>query len=80
MDKHYAFLVNNRVENVLVFADADNDLAQRICTEHNYDGFIWLDDNDPPALWSTYDAKSKKFNTLNVTFIGNFRFNIKKRQ
>lgn len=56
-EKHYAFLRNDRVESILVFAQADGDLAQRICVEQNFDGFVWLDDTPAPILYSTYDSK-----------------------
>ena len=56
MEKHYTFIKNNRVESIIVFAEADNNLAERICLENNYDGFIWLNTKPVPAKWSTYDG------------------------
>ena len=56
MEKHYTFIKDNRVENSAVFAEADNILAERICLENNYDGFIWLNTKPVPAKWSTYDG------------------------
>jgi hypothetical protein len=56
MEKHYTFIKNNRVENNAVFAEEDNDLAERICLQNNYDSFIWLNTRPVPALWSTYDG------------------------
>lgn len=61
MEKHYTFLVANRVENTLVFAEQDDDLATRICIEKNYDKFIWLEDKTPPVRWCEYDKKTDKF-------------------
>jgi len=61
MEKHYTFLVANRVENTLVFAEQDDDLATRICIEYNYDKFIWLGDKNAPARWSEYDKKTDTF-------------------
>ena len=56
MEKHYTFIKNNRVESIIVFAEADNNLAERICLENNYDGFIWLNTKPVPVRWSTYDG------------------------
>lgn len=61
MEKHYAFLTANRVENVLVFAQQDDDFATQICIEQNYDKFIWLDEKETPSRWSTYDKASNTF-------------------
>jgi hypothetical protein len=60
-EKHYTFLVNNRVENTLVFAEQDDELAARICKEQNYDKFIWLDDAPTPTRWSEYVKRSNSF-------------------
>lgn len=57
MEKHYTFLKNNIVENTLVFAEKNDDLAQRICDEQGYDSFIWLEDKETPKRWSTWDGK-----------------------
>jgi hypothetical protein len=56
MEKHYAFIKNNRVENITVFANQDDALAQRIVDEQGYDSFLWLDETDCPAIWSSYDG------------------------
>jgi len=60
-EKHYTFLVNNRVEDTYVFVEQDDDFATRICIEKNFDKFIWLDDKTIPARWSTYDKTSNTF-------------------
>ena len=57
-EKHYTFLLNNRVVNTAVFAEQDDELADRVCTEQNYEKAIWLDDKETPAMWSSYDGKS----------------------
>jgi hypothetical protein len=57
-EKHYTFLEDNRVVNNAVFAEQDDELAQRICVEQGHDKAIWLDDKETPAMWSTYDGKS----------------------
>lgn len=60
-EKHYTFLINNRVENTLVFAEQDDDFATRICIEQGYDKFIWLGEAETPARWATYDKATKTF-------------------
>ena len=60
-EKHYTFLIANRVENTLVFAQQDDDLATRICIESGYDKFIWLGEKEVPHRWATYDKKSDSF-------------------
>jgi hypothetical protein len=55
MEQHYAFLKNNRVENICVFATQDEELADRIAQEQGYDDAVWVGENIP-AKWSTYDG------------------------
>ena len=56
MEKHYTFIKAGRVENILVFAEKNDELAQRIADEQSYDSFVWLNDAETPARWSTYDG------------------------
>ena len=58
MEKTYAFIKNNVVENVFVFAERNDALAQTITDEQGYDSFVWLDDSATPTRWSTYDGVS----------------------
>ena len=55
MEKHYAFLKNNRVENIAVFASQDEELADRVAQEQGYDDAVWVG-TDVPAKWSTYNG------------------------
>ena len=55
-EKHYTFLIANRVENTFVFENKDDNLAQRICDEQGYDEFVWLGEAEVPARWSSYDG------------------------
>jgi len=57
MEKHYAFLKNNRVENIAVFASQDEALADRIAQEQGYDDAVWVG-TDVPAKWSTYNGST----------------------
>lgn len=58
MEKHYAFIKNNLVENVLVFLNQDDSLAQVICNEQKCDAFVWLDDLVIPVRYSSWDGTS----------------------
>ena len=55
MEQHYAFIKNNRVENIAVFASQDEELADRVAQEQGYDDAVWVGEN-PPTMWSTYDG------------------------
>jgi hypothetical protein len=61
VEKHYVFLKNNRVEQIAVFASQDEELADRIAQEQGYDDALWIGENTPPALWSTYNPTTKVF-------------------
>ncbi len=55
MEQHYAFLKNNRVEQIAVFASQDEALADAVAIEHGFDDAVWVG-TDAPAMWSTYDG------------------------
>jgi len=57
MEKFYAFIKDNRVINVAVFAAQDENLAEAIRLEQGYDNAIWVNEN-APAKWSSYDGKT----------------------
>lgn len=56
MEQHYVFLKNNVVELIAVFASKDEELADRIAIEQNYDDAVWVGE-DKPHLYSSYDGK-----------------------
>jgi hypothetical protein len=56
MEKFYAFIKDNRVVNIAVFASQDENLAEAIKLEQGYDNAIWVDEN-APAKWSIYDGE-----------------------
>jgi hypothetical protein len=58
MEKHYAFIKDGVVENTLVFTDRNDAFAQVIAEEYGYDSFVWLDDAEIPARWSSYNGKT----------------------
>lgn len=55
MEQHYAFLKNNIVENIAVFASQNEDLADRVAQEQGYDDAVWVGETIP-VMWSTYDG------------------------
>jgi hypothetical protein len=55
MEQHYAFLKNNRVENIAVFASQDEELADRVAQEQGYDDAVWVGETIP-TKWSTYNG------------------------
>ena len=55
MELHYAFLKNNRVEQIAVFASQDEELADRVAHEHGFDDAVWVGE-DKPVMWATYDG------------------------
>jgi hypothetical protein len=55
MELHYAFLKDNRVANIAVFASQDEALADAVAQEHGFDDAVWVGE-DKPAMWSTYDG------------------------
>lgn len=64
---HYAFIKNNRVENIAVFASQDEQLADLVAQEQGYDDAVWVGEN-VPAKWSTYDGNSFTPPTLDYLY------------
>jgi len=54
---YYAFIKDNRVVNVAVFAEKNDELAQTIVEEQNHDAFVWCNDK-APCKYATYDGKT----------------------
>ena len=57
MEQHYAFIKNNRVENIAVFASQNEALADRVAQEQGYDDAVWVGIN-VPSKWSTYNGST----------------------
>jgi len=55
MELHYAFIKDNRVAQVGVFASQDEALADAVAIEHGFDDAVWVG-TDAPAMWSSYDG------------------------
>ena len=67
MEQHYAFLKNNRVEQVAVFASQDEALADAVAQEHGFDDAVWVGETIP-AMWSTYDGTSFTLPTIDYLY------------
>jgi hypothetical protein len=57
MEQHYAFIKDNRVINVAVFASQDETLADAIAKEQGYDDAVWVGAN-APSKYSFYNGKT----------------------
>jgi hypothetical protein len=55
MEQHYAFIKDNRVVNIAVFASQDEALADAVAREHGFDDAVWVG-SAAPAMWSSYDG------------------------
>jgi hypothetical protein len=55
MEKHYAFIKDNRVANIAVFASQDEELADRVAQEQGYDDAVWFG-TEVPIKYSSYDG------------------------
>jgi hypothetical protein len=55
MEQYYVFLKNNRVQQIALFASADEALADAVAIEQGFDDAVWVGE-DKPAMWSTYDG------------------------
>ena len=67
MEQHYAFLKNNRVEQVAVFASQDEALADAVAQEQGFDDAVWVGENKP-AMFSLYDGTTFTEPTLDYLY------------
>jgi len=63
MELHYAFIKDNRVAQVAVFASQDEALADAVAQEHGFNDAVWVG-ADVPAMWSSYDGTTFTAPTL----------------
>jgi hypothetical protein len=56
MEKHYAFIKDNRVVLCAVFESENTEVADLVKADNNFDSYIWLGDSNVPHLHSTYDG------------------------
>lgn len=67
MEQHYVFIKNNRVANITVFAEQNEELADRVAQEQGYDDAIWVG-SDIPAMHSSYDGTSFTAPTIDYLY------------
>ena len=67
MELYYAFLKNNRVEQVAVFASQDETLADAVAQENGFDDAVWVGET-APAMWSSYDGTTFTEPTLDYLY------------
>lgn len=53
MEKHYVYLKDNRVVQIAVFAEQNEELADMVAHEHSFDDAIWVGENIP-SMWAEY--------------------------
>lgn len=58
MEKHYAFIKNNRVVLVAVFESENKEIADLVKNENGFDSYVWLGTETVPHVHSTYDGKT----------------------
>lgn len=56
MELYYAFLKNNRIELIGVFAEQDQTLADAIVIERGFDNAVWTGETLPP-MYATFDGE-----------------------
>jgi hypothetical protein len=64
---YYAFVKNNVVQEIAVFASQDEELADRIALEKGYDDAVWVGE-DKPDLYSSYDGETFTKPTLDFLY------------
>jgi len=57
MEQHYAFIKNNRVFDLCVFAEKDEALADSVAQNLGYEDAVWVGENKP-VLFSTWDGNT----------------------
>jgi hypothetical protein len=67
MEQHYAFIKDNRVASIAVFASQDEALADAVAQEHGFDDAVWVG-STIPAMWSTYDGTTFTPPTLDYLY------------
>jgi len=68
MEKHYAFIKNNRVTLIAVFDLENVEVADLIKSEHNFDSYVWLGSSEKPHLYSSYDGTTFTAPTLDYLY------------
>lgn len=68
-EKHFLFMKDNRVHDIMVFASQDEELADRIAHEQGYDDALWIGEDPVPVRWSLYDPVARTFAAPNLDYL-----------
>lgn len=68
-ETHYVFFKNGFVDNVLVFSDENDILAQAVADTHGYTSFVFIGEESSPARGATYDANTKTFGEPDLDYL-----------
>jgi acyl CoA:acetate/3-ketoacid CoA transferase beta subunit len=67
MEQHYVFIKDGRVANIAVFAEQNEELADRVAQEQGYDDAVWVGSNIP-AMFSSYNGEKFVAPTLDYLY------------
>jgi hypothetical protein len=67
VELHYAFIKNDRVKQIAVFASQDEALANRIVQEQDYNNAVWVGE-ETPMLHSFYNGTTFVEPTLDYLY------------
>ena len=68
MEKHYAFLKDNRVMLIAVFESENTEVADLVKSDHGFDSYVWLGNSLIPHLYSSYDGTTFTDPTLDYLY------------
>ena len=68
MEKHYAFIKDNRVMLIAVFESENTEVADLVKADHGFDSYVWLGDSKKPDLYSSYDGTNFTKPTLDYLY------------
>jgi hypothetical protein len=67
MEQHYAFIKDNRVANIAVFAEQNEELVDAVAREQGCDDAVWVGTN-VPTKYSSYDGTTFTLPTLDYLY------------
>ena len=67
MEQHYVFIKDGRVANIAVFAEQNEELADRVAIENGYDDAVWVG-STIPAMHSSYDGTTFTAPTIDYLY------------
>lgn len=66
-EEFYVFIKDNVVKEIALFASKDENLADRIAVEKDYDDAVWVGENKP-VMYSFYDGTTFTAPTLDYLY------------